>query len=136
MTTPIEARASLVLYAKDVQRVADFYAAVLGLSRSTTQDGYVALNGPTYSMLVVRIRPHLADKIEIQSPPQRRENVALKMVMPVESISRARAAAPAYGGAVDPAEREWTFDGLLRCDCVDCEGNIIQLAEPALVVAA
>lgn len=123
-------RPSLVIYAKDTGRLAQFYESVLGLTQET-DDGYLTLRGPEYSIVVVRIPSQLASHIEISSPPLRREDVAIKFVAPVDSIARARDAAPPHGGAVDPPDREFTFQGMIRCDCVDCEGNILQLATPA-----
>lgn len=124
-------RPAVVIYAKDLDRVARFYASVFELTETARADDYVSLSAPSYAITVVRIRAQLASQIEISTPPKRRENVAVKLVLPVESLDRAREKVANLGGAIGAVEKQWQFDGAIRCDGYDPEGNVIQFAEAA-----
>ena len=122
--------AGAVVYAKDLARVAAFYASVAGLAVAATEPDFVVLSGGRLELAVVRIPDSIADSIEVETPPIRRADTAVKLVFPVASLAAARAAAVGLGGVVDPVEREWTFRGATRCDGHDPEGNVFQLGEP------
>ncbi|MBR2536940.1 MAG: hypothetical protein IKE66_12790 [Hyphomicrobium sp.] len=122
-------RPAVVIYAKDIDRVALFYALVFELTETARADDYVSLSAPSYAITVVRIRAQLASQIDISTPPQRRENVAVKLVLPVDSLERAREKVAKLGGAIGAVEKQWQFDGAIRCDGNDPEGNVIQFAE-------
>jgi len=77
----------------------------------------------------VRIPKRIADTIEIATPPEPREDTALKLVFSVEDIAHARERAAELGGAVNAMEREWEFEGARVCDGHDPEGNIFQLRQ-------
>ena len=47
------------------------------------------------------------------------------------SLAEARARAPALGGRLAPAGKEWAARGFRACDGVDPEGNVVQFREPA-----
>jgi predicted enzyme related to lactoylglutathione lyase len=57
----------------------------------------------------------------------RREDVPVKLVFAVVDIVAARNSAAERGGAVDPVDREWGFEGFKVCDGHDPEGNVFQL---------
>ena len=122
-------RPAVVIYAKDIDRVALFYALVFELTETARADDYVSLSAPSYAITVVRIRAQLASQIDISTPPQRRENVAVKLVLPVDSLERAREKVAKLGGAIGAVEKQWQFDGAIRCDGNDPEGNVIQFVE-------
>lgn len=124
-------RPAVVIYAKDIDRIALFYASVFELTETARADDYISLSSPSYAITVVRIRPALASQIEISAPPRRRENVAVKLVLPVDSLDRAREKVAKLGGAIGAVERQWQFAGAIRCDGNDPEGNVIQFAEAA-----
>jgi hypothetical protein len=44
-------------------------------------------------------------------------------------ISGLRALAESSGGVIEPADREWSFNGATVCDGLDPEGNVIQFRE-------
>jgi predicted enzyme related to lactoylglutathione lyase len=121
--------AAAVVYAKDLDRVSEFYESVAGLSVTAREATYVVLSGDGFRLIVVAVPHWLAMDIVISDPPTRREDTPIKLVLPVASLAAAREAAPAYGGVVDPPDREWAFDGTRVCDGNDPEGNVVQLAE-------
>ena len=118
-----------VLYAKDLRRLVDFYASVVGSEPRTVEPGYATLaSGPSH-FVIVRIPKRIADTIAIAAPPEPREDTPLKLVFAVDDIAQARERAAALGGAVNAVEREWEFEGATMCDGHDPEGNVFQLRQ-------
>ena len=118
-----------VLYAKDLPRVSDFYASVVGLTVTHREGDHVLLAGRALDLVKQAIPASIADAIEITTPPTRREETPIKLIFPVASISAVREAAARYGGEIDPPHREWRYRGSRVCDGHDPEGNVIQLRE-------
>jgi catechol 2,3-dioxygenase-like lactoylglutathione lyase family enzyme len=118
-----------VLYAKDVNRIAAFYAAVLGLQPGERDDEHVVLESRGFQLVVLRVPRDMASTIEIAVPPVRRSEAAVKLVFFVPSIPSVRESAASYGGALNAADKEWSFNGFTVCDGLDPEGNVIQFRE-------
>jgi predicted enzyme related to lactoylglutathione lyase len=121
--------AGAIVYAKDIARLSQFYAAVADLEIVHAVDDHVVLESETYELVVVAIPADTAARIVISTPPARRENTAFKLSFAVDSLAQARIAARAAGGDLNPPEKEWDFQGLRVCDGCDPEGNMIQLRE-------
>jgi predicted enzyme related to lactoylglutathione lyase len=121
--------AGAVIYAKDPQRLANFYRQVVGLVVAHTESEYVVLESPALQLVLHSIPAAIAAQITISTPPIRREGTAVKLVFPVSSIHSARSLALALGGALHSQEREWQFQDCIVCDGCDPEGNVIQLRE-------
>ena len=127
MANPFTAGA--IVYAKDIARLARFYAAVADLEIVHEVDDHVVLESETYELVVVAIPAATAARIVISTPPARRENTAFKLSFAVDSLADARTATQAAGGELNPPGTEWDFQGLRVCDGCDPEGNMIQLRE-------
>lgn len=121
--------AGAVLFAKNMQQVADFYAAVAGFSTVSGGDDHVVLESPVFQLVVHRMPGDIASGIQVTMPPARRANGAVKLVFPVQSLVDARATVAAYGGVLEGPDREWTFQGWRVCDGLDPEGNVVQLRQ-------
>ena len=93
-----------MLYAKDMNRVAAFYAAVLGLQPTDRDEKHVVLESRGFQLVVLRVPRELASTIEIAVPPVRRSEAAVKLVFFVPSIASVRASAASCGGFVSAAE--------------------------------
>ena len=117
----------VAVYALDVDRVAAFYAAVLGLDVDDRADGYVVLASDDLEVAVVRIMEPYASEIVVADPPERREDSAVKASFVVADLEAARRTASEHGGVVDGPEREWEFRGFRAVDGHDPEGNVLQL---------
>jgi len=79
MTNEFEApRTSVVVYAKEITPVAEFYRRTLGLSTVEQASGFVVLEGPGVELNVVRVPEHVANAIAIAQPPQLREETPCK----------------------------------------------------------
>jgi predicted enzyme related to lactoylglutathione lyase len=126
---PIQPQAGAVIYAKDIAPMGQFYEQVAGFTITHTEVDYTVLESPGLQLVIVAIPGHIAASIDIETPPVRREDTPIKLVLPVPSLSHARSEAPRYGGALNDAEREWLFQGNRVCDGHDPEGNVLQFCE-------
>lgn len=124
-----EAGGGAVVFAKDAARVADFYVAVCGLVVAGRDEQTVTLQHGSFELLVHAVPAAIAATIRIADPPQRRQSNPIKPVFDVASIAAIRATAVAHGGAIDPPERTWQYQGRAVCDGHDPEGNVFQLRE-------
>ena len=129
MPQPVTAGA--VLYAKHVERVSAFYARCCGLTVAHTQDDHVVLESPTFQLVIMAIPESIATSISIATPPIQREDTPIKLVFHVESIDAVRDVAAGLGGALNPPEREWRYQGQRVCDGHDPEGTVVQFRERA-----
>jgi catechol 2,3-dioxygenase-like lactoylglutathione lyase family enzyme len=126
-----DSRTGAVLFAENLERVAAFYSAMLGLDRATHDDGHIVLESAGFQLVVHRVVTS-GQGDGIGNPPVRRAAAAFKPVFFVPSISRLRRVAEAHGGVMEAVEREWVFNGVTVCDAVDPEGNVIQFREHAV----
>lgn len=120
------ARAGLSIYAKDKQRLADFYEAILGMGRIHESTEVTVLQSPDIQFIVHRIPQNRSEGVVISVPPQLRES-ALKFFFTVESIAAARSRARELGGDID--FEQWQGPGFLVCNGHDPEGNIFHVRE-------
>lgn len=123
---PGPARAGILLYALDVERLADFYTAIAGMARLHASDGHIILESADIQLLVHRLTPEQAAGMVVTAPPQRRD-VAVKFFLTVPSMAAAREAAQARGG--DVFHDNYPGPGFLLCNAMDPEGNVFQLRE-------
>ena len=127
MTTNHKAASmSVVVYAKDIARVAEFYRLTLGVSSIEEAGGFIMLAGNGVELSVVRIPEQLASTIVIANPPVVRESTPVKLSFLVPRLDAVRAAATATGGGLDPLDSAWSWRGMLHLDGFDPEGNVVQ----------
>lgn len=121
------ARAGLFLYAKDLALVSGFYESVLGMTRLHAAADLIVLQSADIQLVVHAIPAHIAADIVITSPPQKREDTALKFYFTVPSIDAARVRAATLGGEV--YTENWQGPGFVVCNACDPEGNVFQVRE-------
>lgn len=126
---PGPARAGLFVYAVDAPRLAAFYEAVAGMRLLHQADGLWVLESPDIQLLVHAIPAPIAAQISLSSPPQRREDTALKFFFSVDSLAQTGPLIAQLGGELF-AER-WPGPGFTVANAMDPEGNVFQLREPA-----
>ena len=114
---------SAVLFAKDLQRVSDFYVEALGLQRSAADDHHVALDCRGFSLIVHQIPQALIHESEPLFP--RREEASLRLTFPVNDIATARQRAATYGGHIDPTPPAWAEANAFLGH--DPEGNVFKI---------
>lgn len=122
---------SIVIFAKDVARLAQFYAALADLAMVHTDDSHVVLDQQDFQLVVHRIPQEIAAQVRITAPPQLREDTPIKHCLPVASIDAARSVAVQFGGQVGDKGKEWAARGFRACDGHDPEGNVFQVRESA-----
>jgi predicted enzyme related to lactoylglutathione lyase len=128
---PSRPKPSAVIFAKDVDRLARFYAAVVEMAEVHRDNHHVVLDDPGFQLVIHGIPAHIAAAISISEPPQVREDTAVKVCLPVTGIAAARDKAAALGGRVHATSKEWSARGFRACDGVDPEGNVFQVRESA-----
>ncbi|MFK2878347.1 VOC family protein [Rhodanobacter hydrolyticus] len=126
---PMPPCAAAVLYAKDLSKIGNFYAQVAGLQIIHEEPDHIVLESDAFQLVVVAIPGEHAASIHITEPPQRRENIAIKLAFPVASITATRQMAQLHGGEFNSPSREWLFQGARVCDGQDPEGNVVQFRE-------
>ena len=127
MTSPPTPVVSLVVYAKDKEKVSRFYIALLGLREIEAGAGFVLLAGEGVEIAVVGIPEALAVSVKVSSPPAIREETPLKFSFLVRSLSDAVERAKSAGGSFKPLESAWSWRGMRHLDGNDPEGNVLQL---------
>lgn len=131
MTTSPPPATTVVIYAKDKDRVAEFYRQTLALQLAEWEEGFSVLTGPGVEVSIVRMPEALARQVTIASPPEPREDTPLKASFLVPNFEAVRAAAAATGGTLKPPEAAWTWRGCVHLDGHDPEGNVVQFRRPA-----
>lgn len=121
------ANSGVFIYAKDRHRLAHFYQSVLGFVLLEESDDLAILQSGSLQLVIHAIPQHIAATIDITSPPQPREDAALKFFFTVPSIAACRSAASPLDGGIFSGE--WTSSGFIMCNAFDPEGNIFQLRE-------
>jgi predicted enzyme related to lactoylglutathione lyase len=121
--------AAAVLYVRDLARMRAFYERCLGLAAAEPGDGYCVLASADWDLSLVAVPPARAAAIVIADPPERRSGTPVKLAFEVPSIEALQPAVTAAGGQLDPAAAAWEFRGRRHLDCLDPEGNVVQLRQ-------
>jgi predicted enzyme related to lactoylglutathione lyase len=119
----------MVIYAKDVARVAGFYREVLSLGEVVVDEEFVILGAGQVELTIHRVPAHLAASIVVTVPPVVREDTPIKPVFHVADLDALRAVVFASGGGLFPKEAAWEHRGATVLDGCDPEGNRIQFRQ-------
>lgn len=122
---PGPARAGAVVYAKDLDRVSAFYRALLSMTLRQHDADHHVIESADMQLVVHAIPPHIAATFTIASPPEPREDTAVKLFFTVDAFDDAAATAQAHGGRL--LARAWAGPGFVARDALDPEGNVLQL---------
>lgn len=120
-------RVHAVLYANDMGKLLDFYCAVLGKPCVYRDAYHGVLRCGLFALDIHQLPAHALPAGDKGAAAPRREQAAVKLSFPVDSIARARATAIAHGGQLDPAPPRWVIEEQKICDGVDPEGNLFQV---------
>ena len=119
-----------VIYAKNLDRLVAFYAA-LGLEVDEAKRGdYAVLLGKDVELSILQIPQQVAAQIEISDPSQARTRTPIKLAFVVASIDKSLDATRVLGGRIKDDAKRWQFRGHAVQDAIDPEGNVYQLREP------
>ena len=127
---PAPAPVQVVVYAKDVERLASFYQCALALAIAEQARTFVVLHGQGFEVAIVAMPEAAAAAIDLPSPPVPLEDTPIKPSFLVPSIEARRGAVTGAGGTLMPPEAAWTWRGQVHLDGVDPEGNVFQLRQP------
>ncbi|HZS48268.1 MAG TPA: hypothetical protein VFC63_24580 [Blastocatellia bacterium] len=117
---------SIVIYAKDITRVANFYQRTLSVSKIDEEPSFIVVGNDNLEIAIVRIRESIAKEIQISMPPRVREETPIKCSFLVEDLDKVRAEATDAGGGTKPVTSAWLWRGELHLDGHDPEGNVVQ----------
>jgi predicted enzyme related to lactoylglutathione lyase len=120
-----------VIFAKNIRRVSEFYAGVLGFEIAHSEADHVVLESQAFQLVVHSIPEAIASSIKIESPPVTRTETPIKLVFFVPSLATSREVAAKLGGELNSPEREWRFQQSIVCDGHDPEGTVLQLRQNA-----
>jgi predicted enzyme related to lactoylglutathione lyase len=118
-------RVEAVLYVGDLARMQTFYTQCFGLASADSGPTYLGLTLGSWRLTLVQSR----DALPTASPPPRRANSAVKLVFEVVSIDAVVPVITSLGGRFDSVDTRWEFRNTTHCDCLDPEGNVVQLIE-------
>jgi len=121
-----------VLFARDLTRMAAFYAEALGMSRGEHDEHHAVLRRSGFELIVHQIPQPIAGRSEIAAPPVRRESGAVRLDYPVESVEVSRALAKTLGGAIDDAPPAWAGRDANFYLGHDPEGNVFGVSRSAV----
>jgi len=123
-------KAAAVLYVRRLDPMRAFYRECFGLEIAETAKDYCVLESGAWTLSLVVVPDAVAATLQASVPPARREGTPVKLTFGVPSIDDLRPVMARLGGQVDPGETQWEFRGLTHCDCLDPEGNVVQMTEP------
>jgi predicted enzyme related to lactoylglutathione lyase len=124
--------AAAVLYVRDLPAMRAFYEACFEMSaHRPAGTEFCVLATPAFELSLVRVPDDIAGSVVIEDPPRRRAESPVKLVFDVADLAGATAVVVAAGGQAPVADPAWSFRGRPHRDCVDPEGNVFQLREPA-----
>ena len=121
------ARAGALIYALDLERLATFYERVLSMQRRVSDAEHVVLASDDFQLIVHAIPPSYRAGIVVSSPPQPRENTAIKLFFTIQSLAESDSLVASLGGRL--LAQSWRGPGFTVRNGYDCEGNVFQLRE-------
>jgi catechol 2,3-dioxygenase-like lactoylglutathione lyase family enzyme len=118
----------IILFAKDMPRMAAFYRDVIGLRPAPSADdseGFVTLDAGGCRLCLHEIPEPYARGIEIGDPPQARAGTPIKLTFYSADVRGDRAQLIARGVRMEEVRE---LGDLQLCNGIDVEGNVFQLA--------
>jgi predicted enzyme related to lactoylglutathione lyase len=121
--------AGVVIYARDMARLAVFYAGLAGLVEVQRDHDFTVLERGAFQLVVVAMPSPIASRIVLSEPPRRRTETPIKPVFVVGDFDDLRDVVVRRGGVLDPQGKAWQFGCWRVLDGHDPEGNVFQLRE-------
>lgn len=121
--------AGAVIYVKDLARMCAFYEGAFAFERREAATGFCVLASRDWELSLVAMPPALAAEVIVTEPPTRRERTPIKLVFEVPRLEPALERVRAAAGHVEAGAAAREFRGARHLDCLDPEGNVVQLRE-------
>jgi predicted enzyme related to lactoylglutathione lyase len=125
MTSP--ARAGVLIYAKDLARMSTFYETLLDATVLHADGDHRVLQSEDAQLIVHAIPAQYAEGIVITTPPEPREEQAIKPFYTVPDLESAERIVAECGGVL--CGPVWPGPGMRVRNVADPEGNIIHLRQ-------
>ncbi len=126
---PGPARAGALIYAKDLERLSQFYQTLFSMQLLSADSEHHVIESADIQLVIHAIPPNIAATFEIEVPPEPREEQAIKLFFTVQSLSNAEAVAASLGGKL--FGQAYAGPGFKVRNGYDPEGNIFQVRENA-----
>lgn len=123
------ARTGILFYAIHTDRVSEFYEQILNARVLHADDQHRVLQSQDVQIIIHAIPGPYRDAIVIQTPPEPREEQAIKPFFTVGNLEAAELAVVRLGGRLHGPV--WPGPGMRVRNVCDPEGNIIHLREIA-----
>jgi predicted enzyme related to lactoylglutathione lyase len=117
-------RVSALIFAKRLSIVSEFYQAVFGARASAGDAHHAVLAFGGFDLKIHQIPQHLAVAVAVTSPPERREQTAIRLDYPVTDLERSRREAARLGGVIDEVPPPWAGTDTTFFLGHDPEGNV------------
>jgi predicted enzyme related to lactoylglutathione lyase len=119
-----------MLFVKDLHRMKRFYGEMLGVEpENRGADDWAVFDNGRIQFCLHAIPTALAVDIDIATPPETREEVAVKLMFEVKDLEAERERLESFGARI--IRRPWQNRGE-AFDAVDPEGNIFQIFSSGL----
>ena len=118
-----------ILFVKDLERVAAFYAGALAMKRLSGDPDHVVLECDGFELVVHQIPKPIAEAIVVTQPPMRRVGGAIRLDFPVASVADSRKLARSLGGEIDDAPPAWADRNTNLFFGHDPEGNQLGVSQ-------
>ncbi|MDP2379210.1 MAG: glyoxalase/bleomycin resistance/dioxygenase family protein [Pseudohongiella sp.] len=119
------AQTGAVIYAKNLRAMTDFYGELLSGSVIHESNDFTVLQLGDFQLVIHAMPPHIASMVEISTPPELREDTAIKLFFTVSSFEWATEVVNRLGGIMQ--SQRWHGTGFAAGNAADCEGNVLQL---------
>lgn len=116
----------VVIYARDVARVAEFYSRTLSRPVTERSERYVLVGDGDAEVAVVRMPDGLVAGHPTAIAPRLREETPIKPSFLVEDLEEVIRATAASGGGTKSMNAVWSWRGQRHLDGHDPEGNPVQ----------
>jgi len=126
---PGPARAGALIYAKDLNRLSEFYQQLLGMQLHHSDEDHHVIGSADMQLIIHAIPEHISSSIVISSPPIPRSEQAIKLFFTVPSVATAGSVAMSLGGML--FGQEYAGPGFHVQNGYDPEGNIFHVREVA-----
>lgn len=121
------ARAGVLIYAMDIDRMSTFYQRLLGASVVHTDAEHQVLQSADVQLIIHAVPSPHRGAVTIAVPPVPRDSQAIKPFFTVDTLAEAEAVVEACGGGVwGPV---WPGPRMQVRNVCDPEGNIIHLRQ-------
>lgn len=104
-----------------------YYGELLQARTASSGVDHAILQAQGIELVIHAIPAHIAQHIEIASPPVPREEQAIKLIFTVPELSPAIETVIALGGVL--CGKTWLGAGFRAQDATDPEGNVLQLRQ-------